>query len=152
TNTSNVKLTGNDVVPSGGVTVNSLLIQGSGLTVTGTSTLTVSGSGASFAPILVSGGSNSINAPVALGVQGISIVNAGGTANFNGRISGSVALNVAGDGATVLNNADGYTGGTLLESGTLTIGNPTGLGTGTLTLIRGTLQSSIATTVTNAVT
>ena len=39
--------------------------------------------------------------------------------------------------ATIINNADTYTGPTTLESGTLSVGNPTGLGTGALNLLNG---------------
>ncbi len=143
TATSNVKLTGNDVVPAAGLTVNSLIINGTNLSVTGSATLT---SGA----VLITGGTDSVNAPLNIGTAGALITNTGATANYNGPIGGS-ALAVAGGGTTVFNNADTYTGGTTLESGILSIGNPTGLGTGALTLINGTVQASIATTVSNAV-
>src|SRR5207248_8905913 len=97
-------------------------------------------------------GTDAINVPLNLGSTGTTtvIANAGAVAVFNRVISGS-SLTVAGGGTTLLNGADTYTGATTLESGTLSIGNPTGLGTGGLTLLNGTVQASILTTVTNAV-
>src|SRR5205823_14880101 len=52
---------------------------------------------------------------------------------------------------TLLNNADTYNAGTTLLSGTLSIGNPSGLGSGALNLLGGTVQAGIATSVSNAV-
>src|SRR5207253_6646239 len=61
--TSNVKLTANDFVASGGQTVNSLIISGNGLAVAGapSSTLTIGGQA-----FLVTGGTDAINTPLNL--------------------------------------------------------------------------------------
>ena len=48
------------------------------------------------------------------------------------RVISGTALTLTGGGTTILNNADTYTGGTTLQGGTLSIGNPTGLGSGAL--------------------
>src|SRR5260370_36856568 len=48
---------------------------------------------------------------------------------------------MAGAGTLVLTAANTYTGATTLTSGTLTAGNTTALGTGTLALNGGTLQA-----------
>src|SRR6185312_1667394 len=121
-----------------------LLLSGTNLNVTGTGTLTTNN-------ILVAGGTNNINVPVTFSTPATIIASAGAVATFNGIISGA-ALAVEGAGTTLLNaNESAYSSNITLNSGTLSVGNPTGLGTGTLTLINGTLQASVATTVNNAV-
>ena len=142
TNTAVVKLTGNDAtMPAAGVAPYAVIVQGNA-TVTGAGTLTTS--------TLALGGTDTLNLPVNVGALGTVVANAGAIATFDGVISGT-ALDVAGAGTTILNNADTYTGPTTLESGTLSVGNPTGLGSGALNLLGGTIQASIAATVTNDV-
>src|SRR5207247_387928 len=67
--TTNVKITttNTEVVPVGGVTVNSLIISGSGLNaVTGSG----SGNALTTSTLLVTGGTDFINAPVNIGTAG----------------------------------------------------------------------------------
>jgi autotransporter-associated beta strand protein len=59
---------------------------------------------------------------------------------FNGAISGAGSITKAGTGTLTLNGASSYSGGTLLNTGTLTVPNSQGLGTGTVTLAGGTLS------------
>ena len=62
---------------------------------------------------------------------------------LNGVVTGPGALIVAAGSATlVLNNANTYTGGTILTSADLQIGNNNALGTGQLTLVSGTINPS----------
>jgi fibronectin-binding autotransporter adhesin len=71
---------------------------------------------------------------------------------ISGNISGAGAIVQASSGGLVLTGDDSYTGGTTLESGTLTIGSGASIGSGTLTLIDDalvTLSSSF--TLTNAI-
>ncbi len=147
---ANVVESASDFAPVGGQTVNSLIITGINLTLGG-GPLTV-GAGISGNPgaVLVTGGSDTITASLAVGQEGILNTNAAATAVYDGVISGS-ALTLAGGGTVQLNAADTYSAGTTLDSGTLSIGNPTGLGTGKVYLITGTVQAGIATTVTNPV-
>ena len=77
---------------------------------------------------------------------------------FNGSIGesgGSHSLTVVGATASsvILNNVNTYTGGTVLDStvGILQLGNNNALGTGTLTLVSGTLNTNIGITLPNAV-
>ena len=79
-------------------------------------------------------------------------------ATFNGSIGesgGSHSLTVVGGTANsiILNNANTYTGGTVLDSttGILQLGNNNALGTGTLTLVSGFLNTNIGITLPNAV-
>jgi autotransporter-associated beta strand protein len=53
------------------------------------------------------------------------------------------SLTKAGTGPLGLNGANSYAGGTTLEAGTLTLGNASALGTGTLTISGGSLDSSV---------
>ena len=158
TSTTNVVLSANDFVPAGGVTVGSLIFLGAGpYTVAGASTLTVGSAGAAnIGAVLISGNTaaapDTISAPVASGSTEtiLETAAAASTAVYDGVISGST-ITVAGGGTTLLNNAD-INPGLTLDSGILSIGNPTALGTGTLTLVGGTIQAGIATTVSNPVT
>ncbi|HEX3149406.1 MAG TPA: autotransporter-associated beta strand repeat-containing protein, partial [Gemmataceae bacterium] len=141
-NTAVVKLTANDAtMPAAGVAPYAVIVQGNA-TVTGAGTLTTS--------TLALGGTDTLNLPVNVGSLGTVVANAGAIATFDGVISGT-ALDVAGTGTTILNNADTYAGPTTLESGTLSVGNPTSLGSGALNLLGGTIQASVATTIANAV-
>src|SRR5205085_12008939 len=110
--TDNVKLSATDVVASAGQTINSLVISGAGLAVNGAGTLTL-GSGT----LLTTGGTDSVNVPLAVGTEGIFQANADAAETFNGVISGA-SLTVAGSGTEQFNAADTYTGGTTLNSGT----------------------------------
>src|SRR5205814_210321 len=75
------------------------------------------------------GGTDSHNLPVNVGSLGTVAGNAAAIATVNGVISGTT-LDVAGAGTTILNTRDTYAGPTTLESGTLSLGNPTSLGSG----------------------
>ncbi|WP_035610491.1 autotransporter-associated beta strand repeat-containing protein [Haloferula sp. BvORR071] len=59
-----------------------------------------------------------------------------------GSISGATLLSKDGAGALTIATANSYTGGTLMNAGTLNINNPTALGTGTLFFTGGTLNNT----------
>jgi len=63
--------------------------------------------------------------------------------------TGVVSLTKSGTGAVTLATANTYTGGTILNQGTLTLGNATALGTGAITINGGTLSTTPAATLTN---
>jgi len=64
-------------------------------------------------------------------------INTSGSSSFAGVISGAGALAKSGIGTQSLNGNNTFTGGTALNAGTLYIGNPSSLGTGTLTVAGG---------------
>src|SRR5262249_53716181 len=61
-----------------------------------------------------------------------------------GPINGATSLAKNGTGSLTLSAANGYTGGTTLNAGTLTVGNDGSLGTGGLTLNGGTIAGAVA--------
>ncbi len=72
---------------------------------------------------------------------------------FSGTISGSGGLVKEGEGTLTLSGNNSYTGGTLLNEGTLAVGSNTALGTGTLFLAEETTLQAAANwlTLTNAI-
>jgi autotransporter-associated beta strand protein len=89
------------------------------------------------------------------GNRTLTVTNAG-TTTFSGGIGETVSsvLTKAGTGVLVLSAPDTYSGGTVLSAGTLQLGDPNALGTGTLTISTGTtLQGNgSALSLANAVT
>src|SRR3546814_929388 len=71
---------------------------------------------------------------------------AGGTAV---EITGSTAVNQIGSGTTILTGTNTYTGGTSVSAGTLLVADDEQLGSGAVTLDRGTLEITGATTIDN---
>ena len=153
TSSSIVKLTGNDnSIPAAGVSASAVIVQGN---------VTVTGLGLEHARAGRGRERRFFNLPLSVPVNGsvpdMLVTNSGATATFNGVISNALtgpALDLAGAGTTILNNANTYNGGTTLESGTLSLGNAAALGnttTGTLTLVTGTIQSTMPVTVNNPV-
>jgi autotransporter-associated beta strand protein len=65
-------------------------------------------------------------------------------------ISGSGILRLVGSGVTSINSANTYSGGTLLQAGTLAIGNGAALGTGAVSLSGGELLATASENLTNA--
>ena len=73
------------------------------------------------------------------------------TFSGTGQISGTTSLTKSGTAALIISTANTYTGGTIVNAGTLIVANPTALGTGGIAIhIGGTLQlqSSFAQAVT----
>ncbi|MCM7587698.1 autotransporter outer membrane beta-barrel domain-containing protein [Enterobacter chuandaensis] len=67
----------------------------------------------------------------------------GDTWQLNGVISGASVVNQTGDGETILNGVNTYTGGSSVDAGTLNVANASGLGIGTATVNSGgTLELS----------
>jgi fibronectin-binding autotransporter adhesin len=74
--------------------------------------------------------------PVELGAGGgvFNVTDAGGLVNVRGVVSGAGSLTKRGVGAAALLGNNTYSGGTVIEAGTLTMGSGTALGTGPITL------------------
>jgi autotransporter-associated beta strand protein len=67
----------------------------------------------------------------------------GDSTTFSAVISGSAPLVKKGLGTGIITGDNNFTGGTVLQAGTLQIENPNGLGTGAVTLTSGTLKSTV---------
>jgi autotransporter-associated beta strand protein len=63
-------------------------------------------------------------------------------------ISGSTSVAIKGGGSVTISNSNSYTGGTILSSGLLNIGNAGALGSGTVTIAGGTLGTASGGTTT----
>jgi len=75
-----------------------------------------------------------------------------GTQTISNAISGAGGLTKAGSGVLVIQNANTYTGGTLIAAGRLGLNNGQGLGTGTVTIQQGAQLSLGGVSVGNAIT
>jgi subtilase-type serine protease len=87
---------------------------------------------------------NTVSGPVDIGASG-GTVNSGSTGKvgtISGVVYGSGALTATGLGTTVLNANNTYSGGTRLNSGTLSIGSANNLGTGAINFDGGTLLTT----------
>ena len=146
---ANVVLTANTAVTAP-VAINSLNLNGFSLT--GSFLLTVT---SGIVMNSATTGTASIDAPLAFGTaEGILTTNAQVPPRRStvGSLSGSGGLTISGAGTLNLNTPNSYTGTTTLDGGTLVLGTPGALSTGTLALIGGTLQSTVALTLGNAFT
>src|SRR5262245_11764096 len=68
----------------------------------------------------------------------------GSNTTVSGTISGNGSLVKEGEGTLTLSGNNSYTGGTLVNEGTLAVGSSTALGTGTLTVADGTTLQAAA--------
>lgn len=75
-----------------------------------------------------------------------------GDTTLSGVISGTGSITKAGSGNASLDAPNTFSGGTTLRAGTLTIGNNSALGTGSVVIKGGTLASDVASQVSNALT
>ncbi|MGN7614232.1 autotransporter-associated beta strand repeat-containing protein [Magnetococcales bacterium HHB-1] len=69
---------------------------------------------------------------------------------FSGQINGSGQLLKQGDGDLILTGNNSFTGGTMLSSGTVTLGANNSLGSGAITLVEGTTVNLSTGTLNNA--
>jgi autotransporter-associated beta strand protein len=67
----------------------------------------------------------------------------GDSTTFSDIISGTVPLVKKGLGTAIITGDNTFTGGTVLQAGTLQVGHANGLGTGAVTLTGGTLKSTV---------
>ncbi|MBN8460792.1 MAG: autotransporter-associated beta strand repeat-containing protein [Verrucomicrobia bacterium] len=130
------------------------IISGTGaLTHNASSTLTLAGINTYTGGTSVNGGTLEIGGSGLLGsgaYAGAIATSSGATFQFSsinnqtisGVVSGGGALDKSGPGILTLSNANNYSGGTVLNAGTLAITNSTALGTGAVTLAGGILTSA----------
>jgi autotransporter-associated beta strand protein len=114
-----------------------ILAQGSG------GTLRLNG-GLHSANITNTGGNNTISAPIELNTDATVSTAANTSLDLAGVISESGAprqLFMSGTGTVFLNGANTYSGGTTISSGTLSVGNLAGFGTGDVTMHGGVLEA-----------
>lgn len=95
-------------------------------------------SGASQASVIVTSGSHSITAPVALASNTVASVASGSALSISGSISGSGSLVKSGAGSLDLDSTNNYSGGTSVTDGTLNV-VAGGLGSGGISLNGATL-------------
>ena len=94
--------------------------------------------GANPASITVSGGSDTIGAPIVLGGNLLIDPAAGGTLNLSGAISGESSKLIQGaGGTTILSGVNSYTGGTVIDAGTLVVDGSRSLPAGGALVIGG---------------
>ena len=79
-------------------------------------------------------------------------VSGAGNTSFAGIISGGGGLTKNDAGNAILSAANTYTGGTILNNGTLTANNNTAMGNGTVVINGGTIASTAAANISNAIT
>ncbi|HLP76140.1 MAG TPA: autotransporter-associated beta strand repeat-containing protein, partial [Candidatus Paceibacterota bacterium] len=114
-------------------------------------TLTLATSFGNLAMNVSGGQSNSITAPVVLnGTLGVSVSGAAGL-SISGNVSGAGSVVLGGDGTgfLTLGGSNTYSGGTVIGAGTLALASTNALGTNTLTLNGGNLDS-VVTNLVNA--
>jgi autotransporter-associated beta strand protein len=88
------------------------------------------------------GGMGSLNLTATLTLNGANVLNVSGTSMFSGQVTGSGSLTKTGGGNLILTSAsNNYSGGTVLNGGTLILRDPNALATGPLTLTSGALQT-----------
>jgi autotransporter-associated beta strand protein len=73
----------------------------------------------------------------------ITIASGSQTYSAANTVTGSIPLTKRGAGTLILDAANDYSGGTVVEAGTLQVQNANGLGTGAVTLKGGTLKSTV---------
>jgi autotransporter-associated beta strand protein len=122
-----------------GLSIQSITFSGSGYAINGNDISLAGGITADASAT----GTNTFNANIMLASsQTFTVSNAGATLTLAGGLRGSAGLTKAGAGTLVLAAPNTYTGGTTLGLGTLIVGNNGALGTGTLALNGGIVQSN----------
>ena len=116
------------------ITAQGLTFSVDGYTLTG-STLTLGGG-------ITANGSATISSGITLGAASSWSVANTKTLTVSGTIGGGFALTKSGEGTLALNAANTFSGGLTLSSGSITLGDNAGLGSGTLTFAGGTLQTN----------
>ncbi|WP_368541159.1 autotransporter outer membrane beta-barrel domain-containing protein [Enterobacter soli] len=120
-----------------GTTADALLVQSGTLILNGALTHTDSGGGTTInGDATLQLGNNSTSGSVTGNVvnNGVLRFSRSDDISFAGAISGAGSLNQAGAGETTLTSANTYTGGSVLDAGTLNVASADALGTGDVTI------------------
>jgi len=122
----------------------------------GSGTLTVASDLGSVGTLNIGTGgtAGALNAAAITGGGGTATVNLNhtGTKTVAARLEGSLAVNKNAAGTSILTGSNSYTGGTVINSGTLAAGHNNALGTGEVTVNAGTLSILTGFTATNQIT
>jgi autotransporter-associated beta strand protein len=102
-------------------------------------------------PGLVLSGSHTISAPITLNNTLSTNIASGQTLTLSGGVSGTAGLIKEGAGTLVLSTSNSYAGNTTLGNGTVVIGDPNALSTGSVTFTGSTLRASTNVTVGNPI-
>ena len=86
-----------------------------------------------------------------LALQGNETVKATGGLTLGGAVSGAFSLTNVGSGTLTLGGSNTYSGGTILNAGTVQLGNTNGLGTGNVIIASGATLDLNGQTITNAI-
>ena len=126
---------------------------GGGLTKVGSGMLTLTGANTYSGSTTITAGTLQIGSAGATGTlgngsgsvsdNGVLAFNRTGAVGLSGIISGSGSLLQIGGGTTTLSGSNAYTGATTVSAGVLVAGNSQALGSGTLSLVGGTLDLAI---------
>jgi autotransporter-associated beta strand protein len=118
-------------------TGNTYTLMSANAAITGTKPALV---GATGWALRVDGANLLLEEVVAIDIYDIGV---GVTTTFSDIITGTAPLVKKGLGTAIITGNNDFTGGTVLQAGTLQIENPNGLGTGVVTLTSGTLKSTV---------
>jgi len=128
---------------------------GTSLTKSNTGRLIVTTDNSYNGGTIISGGTIQVGAAGTTGTLGSGAITDNAVLEFNRTNTLTMAMAISGTGSVVqngsgtleLNGANSYQGGTTINDGTVTLGNATALGTGTLTINGCAIDSSVASLV-----
>jgi len=129
----------------------------------GSGTMTIAGAGGSIGSLSLGAHSSDIAGTVVaaeiFGGAGSASVNFvhGGTTTFTPRLTGSLGVTKGGNGTTILSGSNSYSGGTIIQEGTLVAANNDAFGTSGVLIqgndyVRGTLLVESGVSVSNTIT
>jgi uncharacterized repeat protein (TIGR01451 family) len=144
---------GGTVLSGGTLTVGNNGALGTGTLTITLGALSATGAAVTLANAVTLGGNLTVNGSLAVTFSGavtltgnrtLGIVAPTTISGIVGETGGSWTLTKTGNGALVLSAANTYSGGTALTAGTITVGNNSALGTGTLTVTSGAIAAGSA--------
>lgn len=106
-------------------------------------TLTLNNSGNNAVVTVTAGASNAISSKISLGDNAVVSSSPGAGLFLSGDIDGAAGMTFTGNGVVKLTGSNTFSGNATLSGGTLTLGSTNAVGSGTLTITGGTLDSSV---------